>query len=64
MDASGSKKKKGKGVIKFDKIKFVSENAHNRYYDFVSNQNSIAEKGLCVTGINWSNITANIRDRK
>ena len=64
MDASGSKKRKGKGVIKFDKTKFVSENAQNRYYDSVSNQNPIAERGLCATEINWPSITANIRKRK
>ena len=52
MDASGSKKRKGKGVIQFDKTKFVSENAHNRYYDSVSNQNPIVERGLC----NWNKL--------
>ena len=64
MNASGSKKRKGKGVIKFDKTKFVSENAQNRYYDSISNQNLIAERGLCVTGINQLSITTNIRERK
>ena len=64
MDASGSKKRKGKGVIQFDKTKFVSENAQNRSYDSMSNQNLIAERGLCVTRINWPTITANIRERK
>ena len=57
-------KKKGKGVIQFDKTKFVSENAQNRYYDSISNRNSIVERGLCVTGIDCPTITANIRERK
>ena len=64
MDASSSKKRNGKGVIQFDKTKIVSENAPNRYYDPVSNQNLIAKRGLCVTGINWPTITTNIRERK
>ena len=64
MDASSSKKRNGKGVIQFDETKFVSENAQNRYYDPVSNQNMIAKRGLCVTGINWPTITTNIRERK
>ena len=64
MNASGSKKRKGKSVIQFDKAKFVSENAQNRYYDSISNRNSIVERGLCATEINWPSITANIRKRK
>ena len=51
-------------MIQFDKTKFVSENAQNRSYDSMSNQNLIAERGLCVTRINWPTITANIRERK
>ena len=47
-------------MIQFDKTKFVSENAQNRYYDSISNQNLITERGLCVTRINWPTITAKL----
>ena len=60
MYASRSKKRKGKNVAQFDSSKFVSENAQERYYDSVSKCHPIAERGLCVTGIDWPNITTNI----
>ena len=47
-------------MAQFDSTKFVSENAQNRYFDSVSIQHPIAERGLCVIGIDWPTITANI----
>ena len=41
----------------------MSENAQNRYFDSVSKRHPIAERGLCVTGIDWPTITTNIMKR-
>ena len=50
-------------IAQFDSSKFVSENAQDRYFDSVSKRHPIDERGLCVTGIDWPNITANIQKR-
>ena len=63
MSTFANKKRKGKGVVQFDSSKFVSENAQDRYFDSVSKRSPIAERGLCVTGINWPRIKANISKR-
>ena len=63
MSTFWSKKRKGKAVGQYDSSKFVSENTQDRYFDSVSKRNPIAERGLCLTGIDWPNITANIQKR-
>ena len=60
MSTSANKKRKGKGVVQFDSSKFVSANAQDRYFDSILKHSPIAERGLCVTGINWPRIKANI----
>ncbi len=60
MSTYVSKKRRGKGVVQFDSSKFVSENAQDRYFDSVSKRHPIAERGLCVTRIEWPNITTDI----
>ena len=62
MASSSNKKRKGKVV--FDKEKFISEDARNRFYEFVTNRNPIVERGLCITGVHWSSIQNNIWERK
>ena len=41
----------------------MSENPQNRYFDSVSKRHAITERGLCVTGIDWPAIIANITKR-
>ena len=59
MASSSTKKRKSK--LAFDTKKFVSEEAQNRYHDSVVKRNPIAERGLCVTGVNWLSIQNNFR---
>ena len=63
MSTSVNKKRKGNRVVQFDSSKFVSENAQERYFDSVQKLNPIGEQGLCVTGVNWPIIKANIVKR-
>ena len=62
MASSSTKKRKIKVV--FDTKKFVSEEAQTCFHDFVVKKNPIAERGLCVTGVNWPSIQNNFRARK
>ena len=51
---SSTKKRKSKLV--FDTEKFVSEEAQTRFHDSVVKRNPIAERGLCITWVNWPSI--------
>ena len=62
MASSSTMKRKSKLI--FDSDKFVSEEAQTRYHDSVVKRNPIAERGLCVTGVNWPSIQNNFRARK
>ena len=61
MASSSNKKRKSKVV--FDTEKFVSEEAQIRFHDSVVKRIPIAERGLCITGVNWPSIQNNFRAR-
>ena len=62
MASSSTKKRKSKLV--FDTEKFVSEEAQTRFHASVVKRNPIAERGLCVKGVNQPSIQNNFRARK
>ena len=59
MASSSTKKRKSKLV--FDTENFVSEEAQTHFHDSVVKRNPIAERGLCVMGVNWPSIQNNFR---
>ena len=62
MALSSNKKRKGK--IVFDKEKFISEDAQNQFHETVAKRHPIAERGLCIPGVNFPSIQNNFRARQ